>query len=271
MDKKGFTLIELLAVIVILAIIALITAPIILGVIENARKDSAKDKAWGTINAVELAYTQDQVKDSAYKLGTPVDFSNNPVLVGTTQIKAGGELPVSGIVTIRDDGSIIAQGLKFQDYTCSTIKSETDWAIDPNNMECIKGEYKVVYRWATERLNIGSSIEGISTVTDYKILGKNHFLKHEIVDNKIAASESCFIKDGNIHCFKPKEYETSKAKLLEIFGESACSVSVDDSDVWCSASGVRVNAGSIGYVGVYGDSSSCVAHSDDSSGCYLAG
>ena len=36
--KKGFTLIELLAVIVILAIIALIATPIILGIINDARE-----------------------------------------------------------------------------------------------------------------------------------------------------------------------------------------------------------------------------------------
>ena len=35
MKKKGFTLVELLAVIVILAIIAVIATPIILGVIEK--------------------------------------------------------------------------------------------------------------------------------------------------------------------------------------------------------------------------------------------
>ena len=38
--KLGFTLIELLAVIVILAIIALIATPIILGIVEDARKDA---------------------------------------------------------------------------------------------------------------------------------------------------------------------------------------------------------------------------------------
>ena len=36
MNRKGFTLVELLAVIVILAIIALIATPTILGVIEKA-------------------------------------------------------------------------------------------------------------------------------------------------------------------------------------------------------------------------------------------
>ena len=267
MNKKGFTLIELLAVIVILAIIAVITAPTILGVIEGARKDAAKDKAWGTISAVKLAYTQNQTKDSSYKVGTPVTFTNKKALVGNTLVKASGELPESGTVTIRNDGSIIAQGLKFKDYTCSTVKSETDNTIDPNNMECIKGEYKVVYRWTTDRLNIGDSIEGISTVTNYTELGKNHFLKHEIVDNKIQTSEACFIKGGNMHCLKQHEYEISKAKLLEIFGDSACTFANSGFHVNCAASGVYAGAGSGGSVYAGAGSSGCSANSDGDSEC----
>ena len=42
MKNKGFTLIELLAVIVILAIIALIATPVILNIIEDARKSAAE-------------------------------------------------------------------------------------------------------------------------------------------------------------------------------------------------------------------------------------
>ena len=45
MKKKGFTLIELLAVIIILAIIALIATPIILNVIDDARKSAGKSEA----------------------------------------------------------------------------------------------------------------------------------------------------------------------------------------------------------------------------------
>jgi len=44
MKKKGFTLIELLAVIVILAIIALIATPIILGVIDKAKRGAFKER-----------------------------------------------------------------------------------------------------------------------------------------------------------------------------------------------------------------------------------
>lgn len=54
MEKKGFTLIELLAVIVILAVISLIATPMILNVIENAKKGSAEASA----NAYKEALTQ---------------------------------------------------------------------------------------------------------------------------------------------------------------------------------------------------------------------
>ncbi len=58
--KNGFTLIELLAIIVILAIIAVITVPIILNIIETARKGAAKNSVTGYGKAVELAFTQYQ-------------------------------------------------------------------------------------------------------------------------------------------------------------------------------------------------------------------
>lgn len=51
--KKGFTLIELLAVIVILVIIALIAIPVILGVVDKARKGAFKDSVLSAFNSVE--------------------------------------------------------------------------------------------------------------------------------------------------------------------------------------------------------------------------
>ena len=61
-ERKGFTLIELLAVIVILAIIALIATPIIMGVIEDARKGAHKDAALGFGKAVETAIATQMIK-----------------------------------------------------------------------------------------------------------------------------------------------------------------------------------------------------------------
>ncbi len=53
MNKKGFTLIELLAVIVILAIIALIATPIVLNMINSARKSASKSSTLGFIDSIE--------------------------------------------------------------------------------------------------------------------------------------------------------------------------------------------------------------------------
>lgn len=55
--KNGFTLIELLAVIVILAIIALIATPIVLGIINDSKQSSNKVSATYIIDAVEQSYS----------------------------------------------------------------------------------------------------------------------------------------------------------------------------------------------------------------------
>ena len=62
-NSKGFTLIELLAVIVILAVIALIATPLIMGTITKAKKNSAVDSAYGYMKAVEQAIGEAQVDD----------------------------------------------------------------------------------------------------------------------------------------------------------------------------------------------------------------
>ena len=62
--SKGFTLIELLAVIVVLAIIALIATPMILNVVEKARKGAAKSSALGYIDAVEKQIMVNQLNEN---------------------------------------------------------------------------------------------------------------------------------------------------------------------------------------------------------------
>ena len=78
-SNKGFTLIELLAVIVILAIIALIATPTILGVIETARKGSAEQSALGYIDAVEKQVAIDMLEDDDSK--RVVKISNGSITV----------------------------------------------------------------------------------------------------------------------------------------------------------------------------------------------
>ena len=93
MKRKGFTLIELLAVIVILAIIALIATPTILGVIEKARKGAAEQSALGYIDAVEKQVAINQVKDENL-------INDGTYNVPMTDITVKGETPTKGWLKI---------------------------------------------------------------------------------------------------------------------------------------------------------------------------
>ena len=128
MNKKGFTLIELLAVIVILAIIALITVPVVINIINNAKKGAAEDSTYGVLGAVKYFLIQN------YK-----DFENNnddilftcnsngnctTTLAGSTAttLELSGAKPTSGTIRIQKDG-VTVTNLKFGDYYCSKPKS----------------------------------------------------------------------------------------------------------------------------------------------------
>ena len=58
MNKKGFTLVELLAVITILAVIALITTPIIFGVVEDSRMNSFTRSVEEMRNVIDMDYNE---------------------------------------------------------------------------------------------------------------------------------------------------------------------------------------------------------------------
>lgn len=156
-NTKGFTLIELLAVIVILAIIALITTPIILNVIEDSRRNSAVDKAWGTIDAVRVAYAQAQTGTDPVGVPFTINFPKGDskgtkdtdwgtVLstgggygkgyINDQAVSASGEMPQGGYITIKADGSIIAYQLRFGQYYCSTMEEGVKTDFNDNEMFC---------------------------------------------------------------------------------------------------------------------------------------
>ena len=96
--NKGFTLIELLAVIVILAIIALIATPLIMGVIADARKGAAKDAALGYVKAIENQLMLDELNGTNALVGV----SGGNGTVTTTGLNINGTAPETVSVTVSD-------------------------------------------------------------------------------------------------------------------------------------------------------------------------
>ena len=98
MKKKGFTLIELLAVIMVLAIIALISTPIILKVIEKAERGSFEDSAYGILDAARLYYANMNLD----KKGKEETFT----FPEDNKLKLSGKKPTTGKVVLKEDGKV---------------------------------------------------------------------------------------------------------------------------------------------------------------------
>lgn len=110
MKKKGFTLIELLAVIVILAIIALIATPIILGVIDDAKRGAAKSSALGYIDAVEKYIALNQMDDTA------ASKENLTQVFTRTDVSVKGTKPTAVSINF-DKGVVTAASVSVNGYT----------------------------------------------------------------------------------------------------------------------------------------------------------
>lgn len=110
MKQTGFTLIELLAVIVILAIIALIATPMILGVIDSAKKGAVESSALGYLESVENTALTEMVENTGYTL-TPGTFR-----VADLKSNYKGDGPSKGTITISEQLRIIGAKLCINDY-----------------------------------------------------------------------------------------------------------------------------------------------------------
>ena len=77
-DKRGFTLIELLAAIVIIAIIALITTPVAITMINKSTEGAARNSITGIIKSAKLYHSKnmlDRKKDSNQNILNLLDYS----------------------------------------------------------------------------------------------------------------------------------------------------------------------------------------------------
>ena len=128
--KKGFTLIELLAVIVILAIIALIATPIVLSLINKARKGAFARSAEGVVDSANLFYAQELIdniitKDITFTCNN-TECTTNDVLDANrnpSKLDVDGKIG-TGTVTIYEDGKV---SLTLTDGTNVATKEKDEY------------------------------------------------------------------------------------------------------------------------------------------------
>ena len=228
--KKGFTLIELLAVIVILAIIALIATPIILGIINDAREESNERSAELYASAVRNAI-------AAYQLtGTtaPTKFSDLDIQYDGNVVCATEELYEDGSFYIAD---------------CTVNGTEVEYTYGEKQINQVyKPQY---YSWSSGSVGGDLPSDAKPTVAELNP-SKPFYLGLDVEDGKVSAAYVCFKREGNDteYCLKGYDREafaTNNTILEEAFGKSACSFAVGN--FYCDADGLHVIAYSNGTVG----------------------
>ena len=269
MKTCGFTLVELLAVIVILAIIALISIPITLNIINTARVSSSKSsiKLYG--KAVELAIKESKLTD-------------NPVLKGN--------LSEAFLSTIEYSGGRVS---------CATNKLYEDGNIylaackvNGKDVPYEYGEYQQVYKPQYYGLS--------SNPVDYTVgeIGDNapanpstvpptdedYYVGYDVANGKISAGYVCFTRNGKEYCLKglgavlgessqvitPSPYYQTNANIIyeALAGETGAICASYSHRIYCSISGLVVYAYNDGYVNAYDNYYRCWVKSDNGVKCF---
>ena len=156
--KKGFTLIELLAVIVILAVIALIATPMILGVIDSAKKGAAENSTYGYVDAIEKTEFQDMIdaginntkKDGIYDLTT----------IG--KVKYKGKAPVAVCITLKD-GNVNSGLFQFDSYVVEYKNDKAKVSDELKRVECNTSEDSLSFN-STKGVNAPKLSKGMTPI-----------------------------------------------------------------------------------------------------------
>ena len=182
MKNKGFTLIELLAVIVILAIIALIATPIILGIINNARKESQERSielyATAVKNGIALSQlnTGTSVKAGKYTSSTlPFEVSyDGDVECATIEIYEDGTIYVEGCTVNQETVDYVYGKNKVTDKACTLDDKDQDGEASLSDVvTCgtesfyvMTNENNEITMLAMYNLDVGSRLDSIAWELD---------------------------------------------------------------------------------------------------------
>ena len=111
--------------------------------------------------------------------------------------------------------------------------------------------------------------------TNASTLDKTYYLKHDVVDDIITASYTCFVFNDTEYCMQggnSSYYAANKALIENLITTYSLNGYANDNDSYCSVGGFPIYASSDGGVTVYGDQNSrfCDISKDNASYCKIA-
>ena len=280
MKKKGFTLVELLAVIAILAILVIIALPNIMGMFNNAKKNTFLTEIKNIYRGAEQAYVQDAFNSSGARVYSkcssgctnPLDMSVKDDLEYYIEINSQGKVVKyyahDNSYQFKHDGEMSINDIDdAQDI--SNLNEDEIIVIDN------KINYKYVYAFPYREFYCyeGQPIpDGVMQYDNYEDLvnasGHNVFIRYALDNNKIVETYAGFIKGGNVYYIRGGQadlYEENKAILKSIFGYDCRE---DEYHYSCSISRLRIGISTSGETGVGDPNIYCPIYTSGGSMCY---
>ncbi len=174
MRKKGFTLIELLAVIIILAVIALISVPIILNIVKKAQKEAFQDSVYHIMEGAKLDAI---INERELPISYVVD--DNQV---TPNVSFHGEINAYGEIAIDKNGKT---KVEVDNGTWCARKGYSDSKLVLSSSPCtdnpiVIGDLTVEIKWGEGLLITSSAISKGSKIISYEFKVKKD---NQVVDS----------------------------------------------------------------------------------------
>ena len=260
MKKNGFTLIELLAVIVILAIIALIATPIILGIINDAREESNERSVELYASAVRNGIAAYQLREGKeVTAGTYNETNKLPF-----EVEYDGQVDCTS-VTISETGKVTLEGCTVNGGT-----KEYSYGIEEETPDSGSTQPTRYYFYEAEFTGkVGETAAPANPSTEPPE-GQNHYLGYNVTDGIISTIYACFTRNETVYCLKPNDFATSTDIIKDAFKgvlDGSCSFSDSSSHCYVSREGFTAYAHSSGKVEAYDSFPYCSVYSDGSFGC----
>ena len=245
--KYGFTLIELLAVIVILSVIALITTPLILNVINDAKKSAAVDSAYEYLKAVEYSGSISEItsnsglSDGIYKVSDLAD-----------KVNVKGTKPTYGTITI-EKGVAVKANLCINGYIVSydgnkaeSISNCTETE-DTTGPDIIIGTIKGTTSSLTINFIANDNETGIKSTKCFYSTDESYNLEGKIEDN---ACKLTNLNDNTLYNYKIEAINNGGIKS-EVTGSAttgnfeSIEIEISPSD-WSSSKTVTIKGSTSG-------------------------
>ncbi len=198
MKRKGFTLVELLAVIVILSVIALITTPMILNIIEETRKKASIESVNGILDAAEKYEITSMLEGEETRR---FEFPNE-------KLQYKGTKPESGTLIIDEEGNTSITVLINGYCVRKRFNETTPSVIEEKNCTIEDSELIYAERYKEEILNgaypeiknelIPVTIESNGTVTYADIRKEWYSYKNKVWANAVILKDNVTHSVGEV-------------------------------------------------------------------------